>query len=719
MKKALVSAVLCAAVALGALAGCGSSGKSTAKTLSGGYLPGRIEQIQEGGVIPSGQEAKRQMEEAAYPEESLYGDWVRVYASGEEQPQYAPETETIQYVCYDEEGKAFTLPFGCFPESMSFYPAGWGGAPSMALYNLQSEAEETGSASVALSSFAQIANVLGYGEGAVTLQDGETKDTNAMFQQMSYRGRGFVYAFSGNKLVMGYLDETGTLFGGFDDSQMTETNLFELDYDVSFAGTTLTLTYGSQKAVYAPKDIAEEQKMKLNEAGLADGVSPLDDILGVTLDSSTGTGQVMYDAHDGYLDAAMSFAGDGTCTIADKTYSYLYSGNTLVLQNESGQAAYTVYCPAVKSPNIAETSSFTVNGTEIAYDHDTVQRMTERGLQTDLDLNQMINSCQVTDEFVMTLGSAQIRVRAANPYGQPVPLADCLVCSIELDASTGEVQKNGMLSFSSQTVEIGTTSYRTVAFLHSVPYEKKPQLLRYKAAGNGYLQTKTQGVEGQWKYGAYVLEPDQSADVIYKFDENNILKTIRIEMPTLLYKGLQDNAPLDTLASMDAGTLQGVMQIRDTVLDRLKNAFDSAGVTVSIDETSGEITLDSAVLFGFDSYELTEEGKAYLDSFISVYASVLLDDSLNDAVTALCFDGHTDSSGSYYYNQTLSQKRAEAVLQQCLSSAAGSLTAEQNARLEEISSAAGYSCADLIYDENGNEDAEASRRVEIRFYVAG
>ncbi len=184
----------------------------------------------------------------------------------------------------------------------------------------------------------------------------------------------------------------------------------------------------------------------------------------------------------------------------------------------------------------------------------------------------------------------------------------------------------------------------------------------------------------------------------------------------LLSHGRFCEGALDTLASMDAGTLQGVMQIRDTVLDRLKNAFDSAGVAVSIDETSGEITLDSAVLFGFDSYELTEEGKAYLDSFISVYASVLLDDSLNDAVTALCFDGHTDS---YYYNQTLSQKRAEAVLQQCLSSAAGSLTAEQNARLEEISSAAGYSCADLIYDENGNEDAEASRRVEIRFYVAG
>ena len=173
MKKALVSTVLCAAAVLCALTGCGGSGKGTAKTVSGGYLPERIEQIQEGGMIPSGREAARQMEDAAYPEESLYGDWVRVYASGEEPLQYAPDAQTVQYPCYDEEGKEFELPFGCFPESMQFYPAGYGAlSSSMARYELQREAEETGTVSVELSPFAQVAKVLGYGEGTVTLQDG-------------------------------------------------------------------------------------------------------------------------------------------------------------------------------------------------------------------------------------------------------------------------------------------------------------------------------------------------------------------------------------------------------------------------------------------------------------------------------------------------------------------------------------------------------------------
>lgn len=713
MKRALVCAVLCAAVALGGLAGCGSSGggSTTAVAAAGGYLPGKIEQIQQGGIVPAGYEAKKALADSIYPEESLYGEWVRVYAADEEQPEYAPDAEVVEYRFYNESGVETAERHGCFPKSMSFYPAGYSQYTSgMNLYYLQRDAEDTGMVSVELSSFAQIEKALGYGEGSVSLQNAQQGSPDGFgLVGFDVGGSRVVYAFSGDTLVLGYLDE-----GGYDDSAMTETHLFELDYGVSMAGYSLTLTYGGQTATYAPKCIVEDQKIELSQAGLSDGAAALDDILGITLDSSAGMGQVMYEPHDGYVDAAMSFSADGSCTIADKAYNYIYSGNTLVLQSEAGQAAYNVYCPAVKSPNITETSAFVVNGTEIAYNRDTVQRLVERGLQTNLDLNQLIDSCQVTSEFTMALGSAQIKVCAANPYQKAAPLADCLVCSIELDSSMGDIQKTGI--FSSQTVQVGTTPYKTVEFLRSVPYEKKPHLLRYKTIGNGHISI-TEGA--QTAYGDYALKPDNNADVTYEFGENDILQKIRIEVPTLLYKGLQDNAPLDTLAAMDTSTLQGVMQIRDTVLDRLKKAFDSAGVSVSVDETSGEVTMDSTVLFGFDSYELTDEGKEYLDSFISVYASVLLDDSLGNAVTGISFEGHTDSSGSYYYNQTLSEKRAEAVRQQCLASAAAGLTAEQNTRLEQIATATGYSCSDPVYNENGSEDAAASRRVAIKFYVAG
>ena len=43
------------------------------------------------------------------------------------------------------------------------------------------------------------------------------------------------------------------------------------------------------------------------------------------------------------------------------------------------------------------------------------------------------------------------------------------------------------------------------------------------------------------------------------------------------------------------------------------------------------------------------------------------------------------------------------------------LTAEQKALLQQILTATGKSWANLVYDEYGHEDAEASRRVEFKF----
>ena len=43
------------------------------------------------------------------------------------------------------------------------------------------------------------------------------------------------------------------------------------------------------------------------------------------------------------------------------------------------------------------------------------------------------------------------------------------------------------------------------------------------------------------------------------------------------------------------------------------------------------------------------------------------------------------------------------------------LTRQQKTLLQQILTATGKSWADLIYDQNGIEDAEASRRVEFKF----
>lgn len=66
-----------------------------------------------------------------------------------------------------------------------------------------------------------------------------------------------------------------------------------------------------------------------------------------------------------------------------------------------------------------------------------------------------------------------------------------------------------------------------------------------------------------------------------------------------------------------------------------------------------EITFDSGILFGFDSYNLTTPAKANLNKLISTLKEF--------KETNILIDGHTDSKGSDDYNMVLSQKRAENV----------------------------------------------------------
>ena len=65
--------------------------------------------------------------------------------------------------------------------------------------------------------------------------------------------------------------------------------------------------------------------------------------------------------------------------------------------------------------------------------------------------------------------------------------------------------------------------------------------------------------------------------------------------------------------------------------------------------------------------------------------------------------------------EMLSQKRADAVLDYCLNSAA--TTQEQKDRFGALAQARGYSFSDPVFDENGNVDMEASRRVAVKFYI--
>lgn len=707
--RRMIGLVMISAMSLMFIA-CANQNVET-ETDSNKYLPTKIENIENGGRIPEGCEAKTPVEESKHSISSFWGNWV-LKGSAEEDVHISDKT--IEYTLLDEEGKPVTLTVECFPERLSFHPANI--SNDAELYALKRDAKNR-QMSVFGQSGAELyaefyddsqsvpieetIEKLGYGVGSVKLQGTENfVDTDLSL--IAYGERAATYVISGDTFAIGLLD--ATCFSGRVTESPTGSNIYEIDYKYSWDGAELTLIYNEKKAVYIPECIENGETIVLDQAGITDGYSPIDGMNGISLDTNAGISQIMWDTHEGYVDAAICF--DGTfVTIDGKKYSYAESEKSLTIFAEDGNSAvYSNYTFALQSFNNVTTTNFFVNDKEIR-SWDTVGWFIENGFQTDLDLNQIINPYIVTDDFLLSVENSHITVKANNPYEKPVPLSACYVCYILIDDSDCIVRKGDST--------IGKTSYDDINQIYEAAYEKKPDSLRYKTSDRGGIVIADFSLDKP--YGIAQLEWSDY-DVLYDF-ENDVLKSVRIEIPALLYNGLQDNVDYEALQNMDAATMTGVIKTRDDVLSKIKSAFEKAGIDAQIDELTGETVMDTNVLFGYDSVELSEEGKRYIDDFMAIYSSVVLDDSLNDVISEIRFEGHTDSSGSYEYNLNLSQRRADAVLNYCLSNDAFGLNRNQKDRLNAIATTVGYSYADLVYDSSGNEDADASRRVAVKFYL--
>lgn len=263
----------------------------------------------------------------------------------------------------------------------------------------------------------------------------------------------------------------------------------------------------------------------------------------------------------------------------------------------------------------------------------------------------------------------------------------------------------------SQGNHCGDENYDTL--LNYNIYEYTSNRFVYK----DYVMPAFNGISGiNDPKGEQIITVTGNADAILKF-ENRVLKSFSFEYVDVLYKGLNDNIDTGSLDGMNQADIEEAAAVRDDILTALQEAFAAAGMEVNIDETTGEVLMDNNILFAVDSCELSEEGKAYVDKFVEVYASVLLSEEYEESVSSIYFEGHTDSSGEVGYNQNLSQKRAETVLEYCLNSSDNNLSDEERGKLENLSIPKGYGSSDLIYDEEGQEDAEASRRAAIKFMI--
>lgn len=158
-----------------------------------------------------------------------------------------------------------------------------------------------------------------------------------------------------------------------------------------------------------------------------------------------------------------------------------------------------------------------------------------------------------------------------------------------------------------------------------------------------------------------------------------------------------------------------IIGVKSEIIQQLTDEFSNTDLDITVDPTTGSIMFDSSVLFDYNQYNLTEDGIDFLNKFFPKYFEVILDDDICQYISEIIIEGHTDDAGQYLYNLKLSQERAYSVAEYCLDGNNDMFTDDQLIKVRQLVTANGRSFNDLIYDSENNVDAQASRRVEVKF----
>ena len=161
--------------------------------------------------------------------------------------------------------------------------------------------------------------------------------------------------------------------------------------------------------------------------------------------------------------------------------------------------------------------------------------------------------------------------------------------------------------------------------------------------------------------------------------------------------------------------IEALVGMKTRIIQSLSEALRAANISAQVDPSNGSIALQSEVLFALNRYDLTDNGKRFVDQFLKVYLDVLFSDEYREYVSEIIIEGHTDSTGGYIRNLALSQQRAYAVASYVLDDAYTGITADQKRLLREVVTANGRSYSDPVLDAFGREDEDASRRVVFKF----
>ncbi|MCP4288497.1 MAG: OmpA family protein, partial [Gammaproteobacteria bacterium] len=133
------------------------------------------------------------------------------------------------------------------------------------------------------------------------------------------------------------------------------------------------------------------------------------------------------------------------------------------------------------------------------------------------------------------------------------------------------------------------------------------------------------------------------------------------------------------------------------VTKELVAAPTAATVTTTVADV---INISAKVLFGFDSDQLSDDGKAVIDDRFAAWGGRV------ERTAETVVVGHTDSTGPEEYNQGLSERRAQTIADYLKSK-----SKVQDTDIEVI----GRGESDPVASNDTREGRALNRRVSIRF----
>lgn len=197
-----------------------------------------------------------------------------------------------------------------------------------------------------------------------------------------------------------------------------------------------------------------------------------------------------------------------------------------------------------------------------------------------------------------------------------------------------------------------------------------------------------------------------------ELEENRTALTAAQQSLSLKQQQIDEQASLLAAQQEEIDKLIG---LRSKIIEELRDELRSQGLEAMVDRNTGAIAFTGAVLFDFGKNTLKQGGKDLLNAFMPVYVRTLMSEENEGYVGEIIIEGHTDTSGSYLTNLELSQERALAVAQYCMSSEMTGLTQAEKQVLQTMLTVNGRSYADPVYAADGTVDMDASRRVVFKF----